>query len=350
MNVKIYKNTDENLIKEWTELWEKSSHAHFFNSYAWFAVCKEIFEPKSIRIACVYKHNELLAIYPLFEQKKYGVKTYGNPGGRFADKFCLLILDLDENVIHELLKILKTFTVSIEEVSELFYPWFSSSGFVRSPLVEETSILRLGDDPYRYMHKKKKRKMLNKYNRNFSNTKYIRFNGTDVKRNLKYVEQIDTKSRKKLSGKEVTSDGKQYELFKNLAEKFPQYLTLDVLFVKDKPIAYELGILSKNKEIGYQTAFDEEFKYFEPGRIILVYIWESMRKEGIEIYDWARGTNILKQDFSEYFEKQFKFYTANKLVLSLWYLLDYSKDLILNNDSLYRTYLFFKNRLINFPG
>lgn len=346
MEAKIYKDTNEKLINEWTELWKKSSHAHFFNSYAWFAVCREIFKPEKLLITCVYEDNELQAIYPMFERKKYGIKTYGNPGGRFADKFCMLVKDQDEKIVTCLLKSMQSkYNLIIEEVSEENHLHFRSSGYTESPIKEETSSFQLEEDNLRFMGKKKRKKMVSKYKKNFEQTKHVRFKGSELIEHFKYIEQIDANSRKRLSGKEVTSDGIQWELFKKIAKDFPQHLVLDVLFMDGEPIVYELGIVAKKREIGYQTAFDERKKKYEPGRIILIYIWESMRKEGLEIYDWARGINGLKKDFTPKFEKQYTFYSANILALSLWYSLDFCKELILNSDFLYRIYLFFKNIL-----
>lgn len=347
MKAKIYKDINEELIKEWTELWEKSAHAHFFNSYAWFAVCKEIFKPEKLLITCVYKDDELQVIYPLFEQKKYGIKTYGNPGGRFADKSCILIKEQDAKTVILLLRSIQSkYNLIVEEVSEENYLYFRSSGYIESPVKEEASSFQLEEDNLRFMGKKKRKKLLSKYKKNFEQTEHRRFKGSELIEYFKYIELIDANSRKRLSGKEVTSDGIQWRLFKRIAKDFPQYLVLDVLFIEGEPIVYELGIIAKNREIGYQTAFDERKKKYEPGRVILIYIWESMREEELETYDWARGVNGLKKDFTPKFERQYSFYSANILALSLWYSLDFCRELILNNDFLYRIYLFFKNTLL----
>src|SRR6185312_9663597 len=109
MKTVIYRNYDQNILKEWQSLWEKSAYASYVNSSDWFLSVIEIFGYKKYGIIALYEGEKLAAIGALVEESKYGIPCYTIAPGNFACGLPFLIDIQDSQAI-------KSFTEALSEL------------------------------------------------------------------------------------------------------------------------------------------------------------------------------------------------------------------------------------------
>ena len=103
INTKVYNNLNKKFLAEWESMWEESPYSHFFNSPKWFLACIEAFNISRFRIYAGYNNKELVAVLPVVEEQKFGIKAYVSPGKLYIDKSTLLLKVNDIKVLEKLL-------------------------------------------------------------------------------------------------------------------------------------------------------------------------------------------------------------------------------------------------------
>jgi len=102
------------------------------------------------------------------------------------------------------------------------------------------------------------------------------------------IRFVEEKSWKHENGTGITCNDKQStfyrELFKNALKK--GWLRFCFLCLNQEPIAYEIGLVNKNKYYGVHGSYDERFKQWNPGTILLAQFINDLIRDRIEEYDW----------------------------------------------------------------
>jgi len=78
----------------------------------------------------------------------------------------------------------------------------------------------------------------------------------------------------------------------DLAEK----LTVTVLYVADRPIAFSLDLICADISYGIASSYDEGFAEFSPGQIVTVHAVDHALARGVRLIDWGAGDSGYKQE------------------------------------------------------
>ena len=103
----IHKELTKELLKDWDDLWKRSSFANPFNSPEWCSASLEAFGYKEILLLTLYSENRLVAVVPLIKEKPFGVKVYTPPAAEFIQRQGFLYDDEIPGLLKRIIKELK---------------------------------------------------------------------------------------------------------------------------------------------------------------------------------------------------------------------------------------------------
>lgn len=348
IEVKIIKEITPDFIHQWQKLWEDSSYGHFFNSVYCILACLKAFKIKEYWIFTVFKDGKLVVILPLIKTRKFGVKVFSSPGKKYIEKSTLLLTDKDKNLLdHLMTEIAKIGNIYLTEVPEEIADRLSADK--QHSLISLSSInpfITLDENPYRYLTKKQKSKIVNKIKKNIGSLSYGHYRD-NLDKHLETVFQIENKSSKKLKRKDSFSNTEIKDLFKALVNIARQYVVIDILYFNGLPIVSGLGLMFKNKYLAYHTAYVNDFRELIPGKMLTFCMLSRLRNEGVSLFDFSRGHNVFKGEFTNKHLLQYDYYySINPLVRILWNAINSLRRLkqvvIRNRYSLDGYYLFRK--------
>jgi hypothetical protein len=90
------------------------------------------------------------------------------------------------------------------------------------------------------------------------------------------------------------------EFVKGLAERFsePGWLRLAILYIEDQPAAAQLWFVAHGKASIFKLAYDEAWKKYSPGSILIAYLMEHViDMDKVEEIDFLTGNEAYKQDW-----------------------------------------------------
>lgn len=325
ISTKIIKDLNSEFIGKWQELWESSKHAHFFNSPSWFLAYCDSYPETSYCIFVLKIEGKIKAIFPLVKSKKFGVKVFCSPGGIFLAKSTLLLTDSSQYVIRNLLNKIADFgNLYLAEVNEQIAYSIAvgtNSNFLKVPS-SVVYYLSLNPDPLRFLSKKQRSKIVNKFKKNsgYLTFKHYRKN---LKNSLEKVFKINANSYKKLvkGYHDPFSDISARMFFLNLTKRAPEGVVISILHFLKTPIVYGVGFLCKNIYFASQTAYLPEFRKLIPGKLELYCLLKRLQKDGVEIFDFGRGECILKREFTNLKVNQYDIYFSKKSVVRMWWIM-----------------------------
>lgn len=341
--VNVFKHLDESLLKKWQKLWDESELSHFYNSPKWFGVVCKSFDVKEYLIIAVENNDQIEAIFPLIYEKRFGINTYCNPGGKFADKSPLLLKTRDQELIKHIVEKLTTLgNLYLEELSSDVAEMMVS--YDKSLLKQKASIspyLSLKSDPFENMSSKNRGKMINRVKNNEKDLSYKHFLGDPE--SLEIVFKVDEHSYKRQKGMSGLVKKKEREFYKSLLKENGKNFVVDVVYFKNNPFIYSIGFLHKKTFYAGITSYDKDYAYLSPGKILQYYLLNQLQKDKIEVFDFSRGQNSFKKDFTNLANIQYNIlYSKNPLTIICWQIANKIYNGILESKLLYGTYLFFK--------
>jgi CelD/BcsL family acetyltransferase involved in cellulose biosynthesis len=310
--VELIKNVDQKLAREWEFLWENSDTAHFFNSYKWFQVCQEVFPDAKYSILCVRDNESLEAVMPLVVSRKIGVKFLTNPGGKYIDRSALLVKKQDKAIIKCLVTKLKTKgSFLLPEVQSQL-----ADLFVGQQLTKVTSGINLQlpfeDNPFRFVKAKNKRKITKIHEEYGKDLKFVMNRGNSA--TLKLAMNIDGISYRQKKNIGTFNNLIDRKFFTSLSRIAMQDTGINILYYKKKPVAYEIGIRAGKTYHGLNKSFDNRYAFLTPGKILAHYLFDGLHKEGIELFDFSRGDDMLKRSFTDITKMQYDIYYTDNLL------------------------------------
>ncbi len=311
MKIEYIEFINESLIEEWKSLWDSSVCAHFFNSYVWFQICSEVYPDLKPVIICIRHKNKLKALLPLVLVKKFGISFYTNPGGLFVDRSALLIDKYETATINTLFNALKAKgSFVLTEVPEDLASLFSQRGIEKL----ETGVnlqLPFENNPFRFVKSKNMRKIkkvYEEYGRDIS----FEMNRGSVQ-SLKIAMKIDRISYRQKKNIGTFNNPLNRAFFASLVKNGRDNIGMNVLYYKKKPIAYEIGVRSGKIYHGINKSFNNSYAFLTPGKILAYSLFEGLHKEGMELFDFSRGDDMLKRSFTSISKMQYDIYYTNNL-------------------------------------
>lgn len=339
MKVEILKKADKNFLEIWKSEWENSENGHFFNSPMWFLACVETFKIKNFLIVVVKKGKKIKLILPLVKKSLWSIESYANPGGRFLEKSSLLLLDKNPKIFSQMVRTLRNFgNIYLGHIDEDTASIFRGFPNFLIKHVSESPYLVVGDNPFRFMKKKAKSRIFAKYRKLKDDLTFVRHR-ENLLTHFKKVTKIDKNSWKNQKGyNDFATDENQKLLYKTLIKKYPENISIDILYYKNEAVVYSLAIIYKKTYQASQTGFLAQYKDLMPGKIRLVYLLDDLKNSYIEKFEMGSGFGMHKKEVTPFFTNYYDiFFSKNKLTLFWWKSIGILVDLLKGSSRLYRS-------------
>jgi CelD/BcsL family acetyltransferase involved in cellulose biosynthesis len=316
-DIKIYRNEiPSDLLHEWEILWKSSEYKHYFNSPVWFQASKRAFLTKDFVILTGYEKGQLVAVLPLVREKKYGMKVYKMPGGRYFDRSPLLLKSLDKDLLQSLFTAAKSIgSFYLSEIDrymlDSIVPWVTP---VSSAETSVSPFWKLQPDAFRFLAWRHKKALLKKIAEEEGHFDLKVFT-TESKEHLKTLMEIERDSSKAHDFKDTFSDTHLLDLYKGLDALAPGSVWFIILYYKGEPICYNYGFHYGDVYSCCGTSFKLAYRNFAPGLLLTYLALPKLIEMGINFFDFSRGISRYKRDFTPYSYQQYGIaYGANFFV------------------------------------
>ena len=102
------------------------------------------------------------------------------------------------------------------------------------------------------------------------------------------ILSIEEDSWKHHHGTAITSSEKQIEFYRELCKSaFKKgWMRLCILCINHEPVAFEFGLLKREKYYCVHSSYSEKYKRANPGTLLLARFLEDLIHDGIKEYDW----------------------------------------------------------------
>ncbi len=315
-DIRIRKQLNKNLRKDWIRLWSQSEYSHFFNSSQWFECCRNTFKYNNFIFVTAYNDSRLVGILPLVKNTFFGIQSYCEPGIVYLDRSTVLVSD--RSIIEPLLSgALELGNIKLSEVPPNFLP---SIKIIKPSSISESSInpyLPLNDDPFKFLTKKQKSKIFNKQKKFEHDLEYKIFTGS--KKSLEIAIEIDKKSMKYARGQASFGDRQSANFYTNLITYFRRQIVIDILYFKKQPVIYSIGLADKKIYHALSTSYNKDYQFLIPGKLLLFYILRRLHKESYKELHFSRGTNVLKREFTPHAYTQYDVYFTSSPTTNWWW-------------------------------
>ncbi len=327
LETKIITKIDKEFLLAWYKLWRESNYAHFFNTPEWFIACLETEKISDYKIFACYKGGNLCALYPVAVSLKFGVKVLSSPTKKFSEKSTLLVKDYDPKVVWAIFDaITKNANVYLHELEDKVVSLLlEENPKILASVSSINPYINVKTDSFRFLSKKQKSKVVNKVKKNLPNLSYVQHRD-NLTKYLAVIFDIEAKSYKKLKKKDIFSDSKARSLYKNIVKYASKYVSIDIVYYNNKPVVYSFGFIYKNTYLAFHTAYLASARHLSPGKILLYFLLNNLRERNFELFDFARGHNILKKEFTPYYHLQYDlYYSRNYLIRAWWNLINFAR-------------------------
>lgn len=291
LKINEYSSVDEQLIKQWNLLWEQSPKKTFFNSYNWYSICMQIFKYETTIIITIEDDNKLIALLPLVKKKKYLV----SPGEKYLDSTTLLINDKYEKVLSAIINYakIKKYHIILNEIEEELV------NKTNNTLKEYAS-----NNPYSTLNvglkniiKPKELRYLKRIKeKNKQDLCFEFYKGEKCYKQIDRIFKIEKSSSKPLKKKDLFNNDKAINLFKEISKTDNSLLV--ILKYNNIDIAHLFSINCDETIMAYHMAFNKNYYYLQPGKLIFLELMYYMIENNFKILDFSRGDSVLKRHFS----------------------------------------------------
>jgi Acetyltransferase (GNAT) domain len=345
MKTLTYTKINKKLLHDWQVLWEKSPYANYVNSPYWFASTLASFDYKDYIIIGIYEDTTLVAVAYFFKEKKYGFTFYTVPP---EDYVCgtPFLTDVQNK------KIMQILGEKLQELGNVFLDNIHADVIMglKESIPDMVSVpfsvnyyLDFTPDSRGELIIAKKGKYMKKIKDFDDKLELKSFDGT-MPEALEIVFSLDTQSRKQKRGYNIFGNIRIKNFYKSLAVNFKKNLAINILYLENKPIAYEMGFPIGTIYFGSQIAFLGEYSYFAPGKILLIKLFEKLFKENMKRADFGSGDNQVKKSFSSGEKPLYKvIISKNSLKRKYLESMFFSKDRLFNQIKKHtRTYTMYR--------
>lgn len=311
----------DNQKKKWDNLWEKSPDAHFFNSSGYFLSFIDAFEPRFRRIIFCYDRGELVAVLPLIQSKKFGIPVLACPdqAKNYLDRTSFL-------VSRNITQFIDQFTVHARKLGNIYLADcsdFISGAFCTSPtcFLEEAIKCPRGkirEDALANMSTKQKRNIRRRIRKNEDHLEFKYFT-ENLNQQFEIMIEIERDSEKPQKGIALFDHEDARKLYRSIIKASPRNVAVGMLYFDKQPIASAFGLICKNTFLCTHMAFRSKFRNLEPGKMLICFLLEELRKKGVQNFDFSKGDGRLKREFTDEFPAQHNIYFSNNILVMAWW-------------------------------
>ncbi len=303
----------------WNHMFDRGSY-EASTSFEWTKALVDTHLKNCEFFLIVLKNSrETVGIIPTIIQKtkKYGLSlSRVSPISELYNTHSdILIQDLSEEIIEAYMKALfslgrhwDVFTMRrLVEDSLVFNAILSylnkTNARYRKRRTEPSYFLRLEGTFEDYLKKRttKFRNYLSRINRKIRDKGNITIatceNHVDFEDTYNKLLYIEKRSWKHAHGTAITCIEKQNQFYKELCKAFAErgLLHLQILHIDSEPVAYNMGLIKKEKYSYIKTSFHEEYRKFSPATVLRAKLVEGLIARGLkefdfpaEPYEWER--------------------------------------------------------------
>lgn len=320
--IKTFYEIDQNLIKEWESLWINAVNATIFNSYPWFKATSKTKQLHKCVIYLCYQNDELVAILPLVEEKRFGIKVLTTHLGSYISDEAILLKEYNAQLLKELiveiskdnnLYLTRVSSTNVQDLKNIFPQIFFS-------VIGVNPIINLKGDPLSSFSKSS-RKKLESILKKAGDMMVLRTFSEDDNLNelLKVMIDIDTNSGKQRNSRDIFTKEEEKRFFANLINYCRKYIEISILYYNDKPIAYTFNLKGGKVYFGYQTSYLFEYRKLSPGKLVLMKSLKEIAHSGYNLLDCGEGLSAFKQEFTKDYKLKYDLhYSRNSLVMFWW--------------------------------
>lgn len=317
LQLKIYKEFNPEIEKIW-ENFEKNSHNYFFQTLNWqkewfYSIMKHN-NNYSINIIVVKNNEDILFILPFCIKKFFTFKILMWAGYPFSDYNAPLIkknLELNrEDFLYIWKKIIEIIQFDIncvdlqnqpEKIKDMTNPFFdylsTKDEYTYHSLILKnfTNINKsqIADIKYQYKRLNNKSSLLFKFAENSEEQKKV----------LNFI------IKNKVIQYQSTN---AWNIFQNLGNRFfflngnlnlRQNLSISYISYDDEIIAAHLGYIYLETFYYLFPAYNLKYKKYSPGKILLNFLINHCKLNGINYFDFTIGSETYKKNWSNYQQK-----------------------------------------------
>lgn len=299
METTIYTKINNQLIKEWQNLWNSSSNSNYANSPSWFLSVTETFKSLNYKIIVIRQNKKIVAIAPLFTMKMYGISMYSTPPQDFTYEVPFLINPLSESVYKILVSNLTNLgNIFLENIPDEFILAIKlHTNNIKSVHCDLNYYLELNKDSEGRVQILNRKKVMHQ-SKKFGDKLILKTHEGYDQKALETVFKIDDKSRKQSRGYSAFSDKNIRKFYTALAKNFNEHFLINILYFDDTPIAYRIGFVIGKTYYGSQVAFLKEYGNLSPGNVLFVKFMESSNVNQVTKIDFGSGDSFFKRRFA----------------------------------------------------
>lgn len=142
----------------------------------------------------------------------------------------------------------------------------------------------------------------------------------NLKRRTKRINEMGTVTYKKYGGDELTFSNFEEMFILSEKSNFPdlyrteqlrgfhkslfeymqkqEWLQIEMLYVNERPIAFQYGFCFENRYEDWRGGIDKEFETLAPGKLLMMFSLEERFKRGLQENDFLRGVYSYKMDWN----------------------------------------------------
>lgn len=313
MKTIVYNELNDELLRDWEDLWERSPDKHLFNSPAWTRSFVESYKPKHVEIIAVYERKRLSGVFPLIKGKCFGISCYSIPGFGLAHRSALLV-DFSSSAVQILSReIIKLNVVNVGNLTSLEMGKMGLDG-ERCVVTKSVVPIMWVKGPKGKAFSVRGRSQIIKRAR--GKEKYLKLVPLGSTRDgLKKVFEIDMASSKARDGYNVFLSPEYRHFFERLVLHLGNRIGAFLLKYKNKPVAYELGFAGNGLYVDIERAYLSGHEGYTPGKVLTVLLAEHLSTAGFEAFDLGPGVDNFKRSLADkYCEVYDVVYSRRKIV------------------------------------
>lgn len=120
----------------------------------------------------------------------------------------------------------------------------------------------------------------------------------DLARRLEQCWEISRKTWKHQIGSSIAADEARQAFYRDIAFANVDWIVLGLLYLNDKPVAFEYDLLYQGVLYNLKLGFDEAAKELSPGYVLRIALLEWAFNNGVEVFDFMGAEADYKNQFS----------------------------------------------------
>lgn len=327
--IKTFTEIDQYLIEEWKTLWNQASNATVFNSYPWFKATSKASGLNNLIVYVCYQNDELVAILPLVEERRFGIKVLTTHLGSYVSDEAIILKKHNPELLKQLiLEISKNHNLYLTRISssnteglnKIFPEVFLS-------IIGVNPVTSLKGDLFVSFSKSTKKDIKSVTKKAGDKLDFKIFKDEDISEKLLEVMiKIDIHSGKQKHSRDIFSKEEEKMFFLNLMKYCREYIEICLLYYDNKPIAYSFNLKGGKVYFGYQTSYLFKQRKLSPGKLLIIDLLKELVNSEYELLDYGEGFSTYKQKFTKkYLIKYDLHYSRNKLIMLWWKSINFAR-------------------------